>query len=614
MALELAAAAPVQPAGNRSRHVGSYLVGGDRFLFRRRVGCPWSPRYALGLLLRRYRLFFYLTAVCASTLLIALWPPWFCGLSPADWRYWVLTAAAFIPASTLALSLVNFAVTARVAPHPLPRLDFSDGIPSTHRTMVVVPTLLTGAHTLDALLERLEIHYLGNRDPNLQFALLTDFPDAASETLPGDAAVLQRAREGIERLNARHARKNKAPPFHLFHRPRVWNPHEQIWMGYERKRGKLAAFNALIRGDDRGAFVLIVGDRAILPSIRYVITLDSDTELPRGAAHSLVGALAHPLNRPRYDPDTGRVVEGYAILQPRVSIRLASANRSLYARLSCGETGLDPYSREVSDVYQDLFSEGSFVGKGIYDVDAFRQALDDRFPDNLILSHDLIESCYARSGLLGCVEVYEDSPSSYLGEVSRQHRWMRGDWQIIRWLARRPPAGVGDNARRQPVSRLSQWKILDNLRRGLFAPAMVTLLLAGWSLGPVHPLCWTVFALAVMGLAGVVRSVTLLLRKPRERGLRLHLRNWAAAVLRHFIQPLFAVSVLPYEAWISLCAFGRSALRMPFTRRGLLCWHLPQYRRLNARHSAGGFYAEMWTAPAAALLAVALAGTARPAA
>ena len=614
LALELASSAPQTADGERSRHIGSWLVGGDRFTLRKKVGCPRTLRYALGLLFRRYRLFFYLTGVVGATLLIAAWPPWLCGFSFTDWRVWMLVAAAFIPASTLALSLVNFAVTANVAPHPLPRLDFSNGIPDAHRTMVAVPALLTGAHTLDTLLEHLEIHFLGNRDRNLQFALLTDFADADAETLPDDDALLQRAQRGIEQLNLRHRRADAPPPFHLFHRPRVWNPHGRVWMGYERKRGKLAQFNAYLRGEAREAFVRVVGDREVLPSIRYVITLDADTDLPRGAAHGLVGAMAHPLNRPRFDPACGRVVEGYAILQPRVSIRLAAASRSLFARLSCGETGLDPYSREISDVYQDLFSEGSFVGKGIYDVDAFRLALADRFPDNLILSHDLIESSYARSGLLGCVEVYEDAPASYLGEICRQHRWMRGDWQIVRWLGRRPPARDPAGGRRQPVSRLAQWKILDNLRRALFAPAMLALLLTGWTLGPVPPACWTGFALAVMGLAGVVRSVTLLLRKPRERGLRLHLRAWIAAVLRHCVQPLFAISVLPYEAWIALCAFGRSALRMPFTRRGLLCWHLPQYRRRGARHTPGGFLAEMWPAPAAALLTVALAAATRPAA
>lgn len=605
MALERALAGEAKPDCQRARHVGSYLVGGHRFMFRKEVGCPWTLRYAISLLLRRYRLFFYLSGVVAATLLIAVWPFWGCGMVFYDWRAWLLIAAALLPASSLSLSLINFIVTARVDPHPLPRLDFSNGIPADHRTMVAVPVLITGVRSLETLVERLEIHYLANRDPNLQFALLTDFADAASAEMPGDAALLSCARQAIERLNARYARADAPAPFHIFHRPRIWNPHESVWMGYERKRGKLEQFNAYLRGGAREAFSLVVGDMEVLTSIRYVITLDADTDLPRGAAQSLVGALAHPLNRPRFDATCGRVVEGYAVLQPRVSIRLTSANRSIFAKMTCGETGFDPYSREVSDVYQDLFSEGSFVGKGIYDVDAFSLALQARFPDNLILSHDLIESCYARSGLLGYVEVYEDAPASYLGEMCRQHRWMRGDWQIIQWLGRRPPRH-GKSYPRQPVSHLAQWKILDNLRRSLVAPSMLLLLLVGWIAGPVPPIRWTLFALLVLGLSGVVRSATLLLRKPRERTFRIHLRAWLRRFGRHVGQPLFSLGVMPYEAFVALGAIAQSALRLPFTRRSLLHWHMPHYRRLGAIRSAGGFLGEMWFAPLTAASAIAL--------
>lgn len=590
----------------RSRHVGSYLVGGDRFRFRQLTGCPWSLSYALGLLLRQYRLFFYLSAVLGGSALIALVIPWAAHLSVQSWPFWVMAAAIILPASTLVLSLVNFALTVWVPPRPLPRLDFSEGIPDHCHTMVVIPVLLTGAKGVASLLERLEIHYLANRDDHLQFALLTDFRDAASEVMPEDADLLARARRGIEALNSRYPREGAPAPFHLFHRPRVWNEYEKVWMCWERKRGKLEQFNDLLRGEGREAFSLIVGAEEVLPKIRYVITLDSDTDLPRGAARGMVGALAHPLNRPHYDEALGRITDGYAILQPRVSIRLTSVNQSRYAQLACGESGFDPYSREVSDVYQDLFGEGSFVGKGIYDVDAFRRALKDRFPENLILSHDLIESSYARSGLLGSVEVYEDTPESYLKEVNRQHRWMRGDWQILPWLGRRPPTGNAATVKSRPVSRLGQWKVLDNLRRAMFAPATMALLLAGWVIGPVPPLAWSIFVLLVLGLTGMLRSATQLLRKPRERGLRLHFRTWAQKLFRQCADPLFAISVLPYEAWIALCAFARSALRMPFTRRTLLIWHLRQYARRGARRSPGGFLLEMWVAPCTALLAGAL--------
>lgn len=606
MALEQVTNAPPKPDCVRAQHVGSYLIGRHRFEFRKLLGCPWTPRYTLSLLFRRFRIIFYLGSVFFLTLFFAFLPLGLFNLNPGNWRLYAALVVALIPASTLALSLVNFAITTMGSPHPLPRLDFSGGIPKEHRTMVIVPTLLGSQRALDSLLEGLEIRYLGNRDPNLHFALLTDFPDADTETMPDDEDLLQRARKGINMLNARYPRKDESTTFYLFHRPRVWNPHERCWMAYERKRGKLEQFNALLRGEGKEAFCVKLGDLSRLETIRYVITLDTDTDLPRGSAHGLVGAMAHPLNRPRFDPVLRRVVEGYAILQPRISIRRSAARQSIFSRMTMGETGLDPYSREVSDVYQDLFSEGSFVGKGIYDVDAFRQALDKLFPENLILSHDLIESAYARSGLLGYIELYEDAPSSYLGEMSRQHRWMRGDWQIAPWLRRCPPSLKGRRDPCHPVSPLMQWKIFDNLRRALFAPAMTFLLLLAWTTSPISPYYWTIFALAVFGLSGVARSLSLFIRKPKHRNLLLHFRKWGNTSLRLLGLTLFGISSLVYEAWISLSAFAHSALRMPFTRRGLLIWHLPLYKRLGKQNKLSGFYREMWISPVLALLMIAL--------
>ncbi len=295
--------------------------------------------------------------------------------------------------SALAVPLVNLTATWLLPPRTLPALDFSQGIPAEHRTMVVVPTLLGSPQDIDSLAEALEIRYLGNRDPNLFFALLTDFPDAPERVLPSDAVSLAHAHAALEALNATY-RDDRPCIFFLFHRPREWNPSERTWMGHERKRGKLEQFNALLRGEAASAFSEIVGDASILSSLRYGIPLATDTQLPRDAARALVGNMAHPLNRPVYDAAKGRLVDGPAILQPRGSISLASAGQSRFAKLFAGEAGIDPYTREVSDAYQDIFGEGSFIGKGIYDVDAFRQAVDGRFPENLILSHDLLEGGY----------------------------------------------------------------------------------------------------------------------------------------------------------------------------------------------------------------------------
>ncbi len=601
------AAAAHAGARNRDTHVGYYLVGDGLATATRALRCHGVLFDATRRLCACCALGLYIGAIGAVTAAVtAAALPGFIGLGLATARFWLFAVTAALAASALAVSLVNFLVTLLVPPRPLPRLDFASGIPSDHRTMVVIPCLLPNAKELAALLEALEIRYLGNRDPNLSFALLTDFPDAAAEHMPGDDDLIRQAQESVAALNARHRLSDERSIFFLFHRPRLWNRYEKLWMGYERKRGKIEQFNAYLRGGAQDAFSVIVGAPETLRAVKYVITLDADTDLPRNAAHRLVGALAHPLNRPVFDPKRGRVVKGYAILQPRASIRLA-AGRSRFARLFSGETGLDPYTREVSDVYQDLFGEGSYVGKGIYDVDAFRQALEGRFPENQILSHDLLESGYARSALLSGVEVYEDFPASYLGDISRRHRWIRGDWQIARWLFPWPPTGSAPRGP-NPLTALTRWKIFDNVRRSLIAPALLVWLLAGWWRAPVSPWAITLFAAAILFSIGLLRALTHMLRKPHAREWHLHLRAVVHATGVCLAEPLLAVICLPYEACVALDAFGRSAVRLLFTRRGLLLWRLPQYRRRDARLTVAGFAAEMWPAMGIALAGAWLCG------
>jgi hypothetical protein len=419
-AIGLAQAAARQSGNSdRTAHVGYYLIDQGRPLLERTVGCRLSWTSRIGRSCRHRCLLLYLGSILLLSLLATAGVFAMVGFDPGDWRVWLLALPLVIGTSALASALINLLVTLALPPLTLPRLDFSKGIPDKHRTMVIVPTLLARPQDVDDLLEALEIRYLGNRDPNLFFALLTDFHDASRQTLPEDEALLAYARSAVETLNATY-REDRPNIFYLFHRPRLWNPVNRVWMGYERKRGKLEQFNARLRGEALDAFSEIVGDPSILGSIQYVITLDTDTQLPRDAARTLVGNLAHPLNRPVYDAGKGRIVEGFAILQPRASISLTSAGQSRFTKLFVGDAGLDPYTREVSDVYQDIFSEGSFIGKGIYDVDAFRQAVDGRFPENLILSHDLLESGYARSALVTDVDLIEEHPASVTIDASRR--------------------------------------------------------------------------------------------------------------------------------------------------------------------------------------------------
>jgi hypothetical protein len=321
-------------------------------------------------------------------------------------------------------------------------------------------------------------------------------------------------------------------------------------MGYERKRGKLADLNGLLRGGSRDRFALLVGDTSVLLDVKYVLTLDTDTQLARDSAWQFVGAMVHPLNRARYDEERQRVVAGYGILQPRVAVSLSGANRSRYARMCASEIGIDPYTRTVSDVYQDLFGEGSYIGKGIYEVDTFERALGGRFPDNRILSHDLLEGCYARSGLLSDVQLYEEYPSRYSADVSRRHRWIRGDWQIARWLL---PGIPGPEGRRQknPLSMLSRWKIFDNLRRSLTAAALTLLLLLGWTVLPA-PGFWTLAVIGIVLIPSFISSALSVLQKPIEVTLRQHLAAALRSAGRHVVQAAFSLVCLPYEAFFSL--------------------------------------------------------------
>jgi cyclic beta-1,2-glucan synthetase len=609
-AIELAQAVAAERPDDRTAHVGYYLIDRGRTALERSQQMRVNPRLLAGRLGRRFPLFFYLCGVLLVTVgATDLF------VRAASWegaRGWslVLLIPALLCASHLGVGAVNWLATLFVAPRPLPKMDFGEGIPPEHRTLVVVPTMLSRAEGVAELLEALEVRFLANRDVQLHFGLLTDFEDAPQETMPADEELVRLAKDGVEQLNAKYA-KHRPDAFFLFHRPRRWNAQEEVWMGYERKRGKLAELNALVRGGARERFSQVVGDTSVLPEVRYVITLDTDTQLPRDSAREMVGTMAHPLNGPVLDRRRRRVVEGYGILQPRVGVSLPSAQRSWFVRLFAGDAGIDPYTRVVSDVYQDLFGEGSFVGKGIYDVDAFEESCGG-FPENAILSHDLLESAHARSALLTDVELYEDYPSRYLTDVSRRHRWMRGDWQIAWWLLPWVPrlaAGRVEN----PISALSWWKIFDNLRRSLVPIAMFVLLLTAWLLaGPGVGTAATVFVLAVIGTVPLLSTLSDLPRKPRDLPLMVHLRVTVGSLGKQAAQLLFTLVFLPYDAYISFDAIARTLVRVLWTRKNLLEWKTASSAERGAPDALAGFYRTMWFSPAAAALTTLAVSLLRP--
>ncbi|MGV8960146.1 MAG: GH36-type glycosyl hydrolase domain-containing protein [Stenotrophomonas sp.] len=598
--LALARAAAAGEGGSHA-HVGFYLIDHGRAALQRQLGVRLGYREAWQQRLTRRPLRFYLGAMVLLTLGFC-WPLLHSlarnGID-AHWRL-LLAVPLALAASQLAIGLVNWLASIVLKPQMLPRMDYSKGLPGHKRSLVVVPCMFSRLQDVDELVEGLEVRFLANRDDYLHFALLTDFSDAHSEVLADDAAILDRARHGIERLNAVHA-DARGERFFLFHRPRQWNPLEQVWMGHERKRGKLADLNALLLGGDTGRFCLIVGRLDVLEEVKYVITLDVDTQLPRGTARQFVGAMSHPLNQPRYDPESGRIVSGYGILQPRVGISLPSAARSAYARLFGSDAGIDPYTRTVSDVYQDLFGEGSFIGKGIYDLEAFERAIDDRFPDNRILSHDLIEGCYARSGLISDLQLYEEYTSRYSVDVTRRQRWIRGDWQLLPWLWPRAP-GKDRSHGSTRLSHLSRWKIFDNLRRSLVPVALLGLLVTAWlKLSPL--LAWTAAIVAVLLVPALLASLLALLRKPRDLPVGQHMRLCLQAAGQHLLRVGFSLAWLPHEVLYSLDAVLRTLWRMGVSHRHRLQWNASRETERTSTTTLAGHYRLMWIAPG---LAVAL--------
>jgi hypothetical protein len=562
-AIALAASAANRGEKERRAHVGYYLDGPGLSELLSTGRFRLSVAATLRRTLLRVPAFTYTASVLA--LAVVLTAVFYRALSPAP--LWLVAFLA-LPLCQVSISLVNLAVGIFLPPRTLPRLDFSKGIPDEYRTFVVIPALLLSRAGVERLVERLEIHYLANRDSNLLFGLLTDFPDSASAPAQDDH-LLEYCAKGIERLNRAHAASGAAP-FYLFHRASVWNERESVWMGRERKRGKLEDFNAYLLGV-RNDFSLIAGDTAEARNIRFVITLDSDTQLPRDTAWKMVGSMAHPLNRAEVDPRTGLVREGYAILQPRVSISMASAGKSRLARAYSGQTGLDPYSRAISDVYQDLFGRATFTGKGLYDLRVFHQVMDGRFPANSILSHDLIEGEHAGVGLVTDIDVIDDYPTTYDAYSKRKHRWIRGDWQLLPWLFPRVRTGSGSSVPNH-LSFLSHWKIADNLRRSLFECSMLALLIAGWLFCRASAEAITVAAVVILLVPAYADAAASLLRLPPVRFWRSYFREKTSQLLRSHVEALLTIVFLPHQALLSADAIVRSLVRRFVTGRRLLEW------------------------------------------
>ena len=554
---------------------GYYLVSRGRRAFEKRLGFCVPLRIWLHRTYRAYREPIFLGGIAALTALLlanGMFLTWTTGAGL--WILVLLGILGLVPASDIAVSLVYRLVAVLVPPSVLPKLDLTQGVPPELRTMVVVPTLLTSPTDIKAQLEQLEVHYLANPGGHLHFALLTDWADAPRERTPGDEDLLAAMADGIAHLNKRY----ESPPgggerFLLLHRRRLWNEHEGKWISWERKRGKLHELNRLLRGAKDTTFIPINGQPpTVPPGVRYVITLDVDTRLPKGTAYRLIGAMAHPLNRPRLDPRKGRVVEGYAILQPRITPSLPTGPASTtYQRIVSGPGGVDPYAAAISDVYQDLFEEGSYTGKGIYDIDAFEAALEGKVPENALLSHDLFEGLFSLAGLVSDVDLFEEFPSNYEVAARRHHRWVRGDWQLLPWiLGHTRDAAEGRQRVRIPAQ--GRWKMVDNLRRSLAAPSSFLLVVAAWSLPGVPPLLWTGLYVGSVAVPAFIPVLDGLI--PRQRGIskRSHLRAVRHDLFVALSQTLLDITMLAHQAWLMVDAVVRTLWRLYVTKRSLLEW------------------------------------------
>ena len=594
-------------AENRSADLGYHLVGKGRRAFETVIGFrpslrAWPVHFKLGLAGYTGAIAFLGAAILAMPLIYlsragvdALWVA-------------IFGAVGAIPAIDLAVALSNYLVTRCLGATPLPALELRDGVPPQFRTLVVVPTLLSTLEAIEEQIERLEIHHLASLEGDVHFALLSDWLDSDIETREDDETLLAAASAGIDRLNRRHGPAPSGARFLLLHRHRVWNAGEQRWIGWERKRGKLQELNRLLRGATQTTFVSDGWGPHQLPAdVRYVITLDADTRLPRDTVRRLIGKMAHPLNRPRFDAATGRVVEGYGVLQPRVTPSLPVGREgSLFQRLFSSVSGIDPYASAVSDVYQDLFGEGSYTGKGIYDVDAFEAAVAGRVPDSTLLSHDLFEGTFARAGLASDVEVVEEFPARYDAAALRHHRWARGDWQLLPWIVGHAP-GREANLAQRAIPIIGRWKMIDNLRRTLSAPSAVAALLVAWTLPFPAALAGTIFVLVTIVLPTCIPIIGAVV--PRHAGveMRSHLRTVGGDVRTAATLAAMQMTLLAHQAWLMVDAIGRTLVRLCVTRRHLLEWVPAAQASLGPRPDIIAFYRWMVSGVVIAVSALAVA-------
>lgn len=554
-------------------HVGYYIIDEGINQLREEIGVKKTFGKICTDFIKSRPLIFYVGSVGILTILISLLIAQY--IFREAQKYNTLLAligilVLFIPATDISVNFINWILNHLFKPSFFPRIELKEGIPEEYSTMVVIPALLPDENRARELIDNLEKYYLSNRENNLFFALAGDYKDSDSKDMPGDSQIIKIAIDRVRELNKKYS-KGEKDIFYFFNRHRQFNDRQKKWMGWERKRGALMEFNDMLLGSRKTSYSITSKDISLLPKVKYVITLDADTVLPLGTAKKLVGTMIHPLNLPHIDEEKGIVVRGYGLMQPRIGFDIESVNKSLFSRIFAGEEGRDPYASAVSDVYQDLFGEGIFTGKGIYDIDVFQKVLADAIPENTILSHDLLEGSYIRVGLVSDLELIDGYPSKYNSYAMRLHRWVRGDWQLLQWLGGRIRNKKG-NKIKNPITAVSKWKIIDNLRRSLVAPALMLLSAFGFSIFPGNTLMWIGLLLLFIYFPFVLSGFDYLVYKPLRVMLSRRYIPVICGLKAAFLQITLQFVFLPYQAYLMVNAISITLARVCITKRNMLEW------------------------------------------
>ena len=596
--------------GQRKRHVGYYLIGKGNVELEKEIGYKRSALRSITSIVNTHPEAFYIGAVSVIALLIIGYVTKYAFRHGSIAFTLMAVFATCIPATDIAVNIVNWLMNHIYRPSFLPKMELKDSIPEGYSTMVVIPVLLTDEKRTEELIENLEVYYLANKEENLYFAIAGDFKDSSRNQEGNEKTITETALKMVKELNEKYARNGESI-FFYFHRHRQYNDRQKRWMGWERKRGALIEFNEMLQGNKNTSYSIVSEEVSGLPKIKYVITLDADTILPLGTAKKLVGTMIHPLNRPVVNKEKGIVTEGYGLLQPRIGFGIESVNKSLFSRIFAGEEGIDPYASAISDVYQDLFGEGIFTGKGIYDLGIFQELLSDAIPENVVLSHDLLEGSYIRAGLVTDLELIDGYPAKLNSYAMRLHRWVRGDWQLLPWLGAHIVNRNGDKIP-NPLSLISKWKILDNLRRSLVAPLLMLIVILGASVLPGNFVFWMTFVLLTICFPIIIAGIDYIVSMPligitAKRYIPV-ISGMKAALLRTTLQFVF----LPYEAYLMVNAIAITLARVFITKRNMLEWVTASDVERSLKNSAKGYIIRMRWAIIQAFLVLGLTLWLRP--